>query len=298
MGAGNAVRRLPQLGRYPVTNAARDAREALGQRLREIRRRAGLSGRQLAALADWHESKISKLEYGKLRASDADVRAYCAHAGAEDELADLLATLHNIDAAYMEMRRLLSTGTGRGQDELVKLAERTQLTRIYQNVLIPGILQTPEYARAILERSIMRHRLPNDIDTGIAKRMERQRFLYHGDRRFHVLLAEQALLTTVGNDSVMLGQLDRLLVAAGLPRVTLGIVPATAEIPQQTTNFVMFDDRVTTVETITAELTVTQPREVATYGRTFDMLAELSVTGDIARALILAAVDRRRTASQ
>ncbi|MET8874437.1 helix-turn-helix transcriptional regulator [Nocardia sp. NPDC004604] len=281
-----------------MTNAARDAREALGQRLREIRRRAGLSGRQLAALADWHESKISKLEYGKLRASDADVRAYCAHAGAEDELADLLATLHNIDAAYMEMRRLLSTGTGRGQDELVKLAERTQLTRIYQNVLIPGILQTPEYARAILERSIMRHRLPNDIDTGIAKRMERQRFLYHGDRRFHVLLAEQALLTTVGNDSVMLGQLDRLLVAAGLPRVTLGIVPATAEIPQQTTNFVMFDDRVTTVETITAELTVTQPREVATYGRTFDMLAELSVTGDIARALILAAVDRRRTASQ
>ncbi|MGW4771629.1 helix-turn-helix domain-containing protein [Nocardia sp. NPDC004278] len=281
-----------------MTNAARDAREALGQRLREIRRRAGLSGRQLAALADWHESKISKLEYGKLRASDADVRAYCAHAGTEDELADLLATLHNIDAAYMEMRRLLSTGTGRGQDELVKLAERTRLTRIYQNVLIPGILQTPEYARAILERSIMRHRLPNDIDAGIAKRMERQRFLYHGDRRFHVLLAEQALLTTVGSDSVMLGQLDRLLVAAGLPRVTLGIVPATAEIPQQTTNFVMFDDRVTTVETITAELTVTQPREVATYGQTFDMLAELSVTDDFARALILAAVDRRRTASQ
>ncbi|WP_330252528.1 helix-turn-helix domain-containing protein [Nocardia sp. NBC_00565] len=298
MGAGNAVRRLPQLRRHQVTNAARDAREALGQRLREIRRRAGLSGRQLAALADWHESKISKLEYGKLRASDADVRAYCAHAGAEDELADLLATLHNIDAAYMEMRRLLSTGTGRSQDKLVKLAEKTRLTRTYQNVLIPGILQTPEYARAILERSITRHRLPDDIDAGIAKRMERQQFLYHGDRRFHVLLAEQALLTTVGNDSVMIGQLDRLLVAAGLPRVTLGIVPAAAEIPQQTTNFVMFDDRMTTVETITAELTITQPREIATYGRTFDMLAELSVTGDIARALILAAVDRRRTASQ
>ncbi|WP_433683203.1 helix-turn-helix domain-containing protein [Nocardia sp. CA-119907] len=281
-----------------MTNTAQDAREALGQRLREIRRRAGLSGRQLAALASWHESKISKLEYGKLRASDADVRVYCTHAGAEDELADLLATLHNIDAAYMEMRRLLSTGTGRGQDELVKLAERTRLTRIYQNVLIPGILQTSEYARAILERSITRHRLPDDIDAGIAKRMERQQFLYHRDRRFHILVAEQALLTTVGNNSVMIGQLDRLLVAAGLPRVTLGIVPAMAEIPQQTTNFVMFDDRMTTVETITAELTVTQPREIATYGRTFDMLAELSVTGDIARALILGAVDRRRTAPQ
>ncbi|MEU6580688.1 helix-turn-helix transcriptional regulator [Nocardia sp. NPDC046763] len=281
-----------------MTNAAQDAREALGQRLREIRRRAGLSGRQLATLAGWHESKVSKLEYGKLRVSDADARAYCTHALAEDQLDDLLATLHNIDAAYMEMRRLLSVGTGRSQDVLVRLAERTRLTRIYQNVLIPGILQTPEYARAILERSIARHGLTDDIDAGVTKRMERQQFLYRGDRLFHIVLAEQALLTTIGGDSVMIGQLDRLLVAIGLPRVTVGIVPATAEIPQQTTNFVMFDDRMTTVETITAELTITQPREIAVYGRTFDMLAELSTTGDAARALILAAAERRRAVVQ
>ncbi|MFJ9367135.1 helix-turn-helix domain-containing protein [Nocardia sp. NPDC101769] len=281
-----------------MTNAAQDAREALGQCLREIRRRAGLSGRQLAKLAGWHESKVSKLEYGKLRVSDADVRAYCTHAHAEDQLDDLLATLHNIDAAYMEMRRLLSGGTGRSQDVLVRLAERTRLTRIYQNVLVPGILQTPEYARAILERSITRHGLTDDIDAGVAKRMERQQFLYHGDRRFHILLAEQALLTTIGDDSVMIGQLDRLLVAIGLPRVTVGIVPATAEIPQQTTNFVMFDDRMITVETITAELTITQPREITVYGHTFDMLAELSITGDAARALVLAAVQRRHAVGQ
>lgn len=277
-----------------MTNAARDAREALGQRLREIRRRAGLSGRQLAASAGWHESKVSKIEYGRLRASDADIRAYCTTARADDQLDDLLATLHNIDAAYMEMRRLLSGGTGRSQDVLVRLAERTTLTRIYQNVLIPGILQTPDYARAILERSIARHGLADDVDAGIAKRMERQQFLYRGDRRFHILLAEQALLTTVGSDAVMIEQLDRLLVAAGLPRVTLGVVPAIAEIPQQTTNFVIFDDRMTTVETVTAELTITQPREIAVYGQTFDLLAELSVTGDAARTLILEAADRRR----
>ncbi|MFE3262320.1 helix-turn-helix domain-containing protein [Nocardia sp. NPDC059229] len=281
-----------------MTNAAQDAREALGQRLREIRRRAQLSGRQLATLAGWHESKVSKLEYGKLRVSDADVRAYCTHAHAEDHLDDLLATLHNIDAAYMEMRRLLSGGTARSQDVLVRLAERTKLTRIYQNMLIPGILQTPEYARAILERSVARHGLTDDIDAGVAKRMERQQFLYRGDRRFHIVLAEQALLTTIGDDSVMIGQLDRLLVAIGLPRVTVGVVPAIAEIPQQTTNFVMFDDRMTTVETITAELTITQPREIAMYGRTFDMLAELAVTGSAARALILAAAERRSAEGQ
>ncbi|WP_433566676.1 helix-turn-helix domain-containing protein [Nocardia sp. CA-151230] len=70
-----------------MTNATQDAREALGQCLRDIRRRAELSGRQLAALAGWHESKVSKLEYGKLRASD-DARAYCTHAHAEDQLDD------------------------------------------------------------------------------------------------------------------------------------------------------------------------------------------------------------------
>ncbi|MFB8002461.1 helix-turn-helix domain-containing protein [Nocardia sp. NPDC056000] len=266
----------------------------MGQRLREVRRRAGLTGRRLAALAGWHESKVSKLEYGKLRPSDADVRAYCEFSGATDERDDLLATLHNIDAAYMETRRLLSSGTGRRQDELVRLAERTLLTRIYQNILIPGILQTPDYARAVLWRSIERHRIPDDLDAGVMKRIERQRFLYRGERRFHILIAEQTLLTTVGDSDVMIGQLDRLLVAMGLARVTLGVIPAMAVLPQQTTNFVMFDDRIVTVETVTAELSVRQPREVSVYGQTFDMLSALAVAGDEARRLILDAVERHR----
>ena len=278
-----------------MTNEVYDAKEALGQRLREIRRRAGLTGRKLAALAGWHESKVSKLEYGKLKPSDADIRAYCTYAGADDHLPDLLASLYHIDAAYMEMRRLLSTGTGRAQDDLVKLADRTTQTRIYQNVLIPGILQTAEYARAILERSIARHRVPDDIDAGIAKRMARQQVLYRGDHRFSILIAEQALRTTVGGDDVMAGQLDRLLAVIGLPRVRLGIVPSEAEIPMQTTNFVMYDSRMILVETITAELTITQPREIAQYGQVFGVLAELAAVGDAARALITGAIGQRRS---
>ena len=221
-----------------MTSEVYDAKEALGQQLREIRRRAGLTGRKLAAQAGWHESKVSKLEYGKLRPSDADIRAYCKYAGADDQLPDLLASLYHIEAAYMEIRRLLSTGTGRAQDDLVKLADRTTQTHIYQNVLIPDILQTAEYARAILQRSIERHRIPDDIEAGIAKRLERQQVLYRGDHRFSILIAEQALRTTVGGDGVMTGQLDRLLAVIGLPRVRLGIIPAEAEIPMQTTNFV------------------------------------------------------------
>jgi len=276
-----------------VSNSVHEARQALGQRLREIRRRAGISGRELARLSGWHESKISKIEYGRVKPSDADVRAYCAHTGANDQLEDLLATVHNIDAAYMEYRRQHAAGLSRGQQKSVRLAERSKLMRIYQPVVIPGILQTAEYAEAILRHSVEFYRLPDDIDEAVSKRLERQQFLYRGERRFHILIAEQALFTSVGTDAVMVGQLDRLMAVIGLSRVLLGIVPAQAGPPMQTTNFVLFDNRMVTVEGITAELTITQPREVAIYGRAFDTLAGQSVTGDAARRLIRRALAGR-----
>ncbi len=77
----------------------------------------------------------------------------------------------------------------------------------------------------------------------------------------------------------------------GLPRVNFGIVPLNAELPMQLTNFVMFDERRVTVEAITAELTITQPREIKVYHRTFDILAGQSVTGEKARELIRRALE-------
>ncbi|MGH3873974.1 MAG: Scr1 family TA system antitoxin-like transcriptional regulator [Pseudonocardiaceae bacterium] len=82
--------------------------------------------------------------------------------------------------------------------------------------------------------------------------MERQQILYRGNRRFHFLVAQQALLTTVGDNNVMIGQLDRLLAVMSLPRVTLGIIPAFAEYRVPTNQFIMFDNRLVHVETISA----------------------------------------------
>ncbi|MEC3958904.1 helix-turn-helix transcriptional regulator [Nocardia sp. CDC153] len=274
-----------------------EAREALGAQLRELRRRAGLSGRQLAALAGWHESKVSKLEYGRLKPSDNDIRAYCEHADGADQLADLLATLHNIDTAYMEWRRVLATGVQRRQQKSVKLeAEATNL-RVYTTQVVPGLLQTAEYAEGIFRRHIEFYRVPDDLDAGVSKRMERQRILYQRDHRFHFLITEQALYTTVGNDDVMRGQLDRLASIIGMPRITVGIIPATAEALIVSTSFVMFDNRMVMVEGTAAELTITQPREVAIYGRAFNVLAGQSVTGEDARSLIRKALAHRQTRS-
>ncbi|WP_280378018.1 helix-turn-helix domain-containing protein [Nocardia wallacei] len=280
-----------------MTDSVQQAREALGLRLREIRRTAGLNGRQLASLAGWHESKVSKIEYGKIKPSDADLRAYCAHSGALDQLPDLAATLHHIEAAYLEWRRILNTGTKRVQNETVKLAQQTKLMRIYQPIMVPGILQTADYAAAVLRKSIDFFHVPDDLEQGVAKRLERQQVLYHGKRQFRIIMGEQALHTTVGGDDIMAGQLDRLIAVIGLPRVLVGIVPADAELTMATTNFVIYDNRMVLVEAITAELTITQPREIAQYAKVFDTLARRAVFGETARTLIGKALEQRRSRS-
>ncbi len=244
-------------------------------------------------MAGWHESKVSRFERGVRSPSEADLRVYCQHAGATDQLADLIATLNAVDIAYVEWRRLLSSGTKQRQQVSVKLAQKATLTRIYQPTIVPGILQTAEYAEAILRDVVEFERIPDDVEAGVAQRLERQQFLYKGQRKFRIVIAEQVLATTVGDDQVMAGQLDRLLAVTGLPRVAFGIIPAHAMPPLTAPNFIMFDDRVVMVEGISAEQTITQPREVAVYARAFDRLARQSVTGGSARALITNALEKR-----
>ncbi|WP_405167751.1 DUF5753 domain-containing protein [Nocardia sp. NBC_01499] len=205
----------------------------------------------------------------------------------------MLATLHNIDAAYMEYRRLLSGGVKRGQQVAMKLEAAATFIRNYEPQIVPGLLQTADYAEAKLRSVIDFYRLPDDLDVGVSQRMERQRILYHRDRRFHFIISERSLYSTVGDDQVMVGQLDRLHSIIGMPRVLIGIVPLTAEATVVVENFLMFDNRMVKVEGHTAELTITQPREIALYGRAFDVLAGQAATGESARSLIGTALDQR-----
>ncbi|WP_067829934.1 helix-turn-helix domain-containing protein [Nocardia inohanensis] len=276
-----------------MTSSLEQAKEALGVRLRELRLDAGLTGTELARRAGWHQTKVSKIEYGKTRPTDDDVRTWCALTGSETQLPDLIATLRNIEAAWLEWRRVLGTGTKRRQQASIKLEAGTEVMRVYHPFLIPGLLQTAEYAEGVLRRVIEFQQIPNDIDEGVSKRMERQQILYRRNHRFHFVIAEQALRTTVGDDRAMVGQLDRLLAVLGMPRVVLGIVPAESPYRVSMTNFTMFDKARVMIETVTAELTVTQPREIAQYGRAFDILAGQSVTGEGARALIRQALAYR-----
>lgn len=272
-----------------------EAREALGQRLRDIRMDAGLNGRQLAALAGWHSSKVSKIEYGKQQPDDKDIRVWCRHCGAEKQVTDLIASLRNVEAAYLEYKRINATGLRHPQQMRSKLEAETRLTRWYEPCLMPGPLQTPDYIAEVLRKVTEFYEIPtNDFEVAVAKRLERQQILYRGNHRFHFILAEQVLHTTVGDDDIMTAQLDRLLIAMSLPRVVISIIPARAHYEVPTTNFVLYDRRRVQVETIAAELTITQPRETALYERTFQTLAKQGVVGNEARALITTALALRR----
>jgi len=266
------------------------AREALGGRLREIRRDASLSGRELAALAGWHFTKVSKLENGKQHPSDSDLRLWCTHCRAAEELADLIAAAHNVESMYIEWRRQMKFGLKRPQEARTPAYERARLFRIYEPALIPGLFQTAEYATALMTKVIEFFDIPDDLDHAVAARLERQRLLYSADRRFQIVLEERALRTRVGSPDTMAGQLDRLLTLMNIPRVALGIIPDMAErLTTPAAGFWIFDDETVQIETVSAEITITQHREIALYAKKFDLLSRSTVTGARARALIIAA---------
>lgn len=276
-----------------MTTSADQARASLGIRLRDIRRDAGLSGTELAGRCGWLSSKVSKIEHGKQTPSEDDLRAWCEHCRAPGELADLIAAVRSIETQFAEWRRIMRGGSRRRQQASKAVYEQARLFRIYEPSVAPGLLQTYDYAVAILLTFTEFVRAPQDAEQGAASRMEGQRVLTHGDRHFHMLLGEQALHTNVGGSEVMAGQLEHLLAAFRLPRLRLGIIPMDApyRVPLHG-GFWIMDEALVQFDTYSAELSLIRPDEIAVYGRAFERLAALAVYGTEAKAMISRALDR------
>jgi transcriptional regulator with XRE-family HTH domain len=266
---------------------AQQAREALGVRLREIRKEAGLTGRALASGIGCHYTKVSRIENGAQAPTEENIKAWCRVCRAEDQVPDLIATARSIESMYVEWQRQTRTGMKRLMLSSVPLYERTSLFRIYEHNIIPGLFQTAEYSAAMLSYFIDFLDAPNDLDAAVEARMERQRIVYSGHHRFVVVLEEQAIRARVGNLDTMAGQLDRVLGMMSLPRVSLGIIPEAA--PRKvfaSVGFWIYDEVMVRVETPTASLEVTQLREIRLYARMFQQLQQSAVYGAEARALV------------
>ncbi|MFF2081523.1 helix-turn-helix domain-containing protein [Kitasatospora sp. NPDC058162] len=276
-----------------ASSSVQQAKQALGQRLRDIRRDSGLSARALAEAAGWHESKCSKIQSGRVMPSEADIRTWTAICGVPGQAADLIATARNIDGMYVEWRRLERSGLRRAQESVLPLFERTRRFRMYQSWVVPGLLQTAAYTRAVLNTIVSLRSTPDDVDESVAVRMERQKVLHTGDHRFAFLVEEWVLRTVIGTPDVLIGQLAHLITVSALPSVSLGVIPlgATRGSGWPVESFTMYDDAQVNVELVSAHLTITQPAEIAEYSRTFSELACIAVHGAAARSLITSAIN-------
>ena len=267
--------------------SVQQARQALGLRLRELRRHSGLTGRELAGQLGWPASKISKLENGHQTPTDGDLRAWANATGAERVVAELVASLQTLESQHAEWRRQLRGGLRSHQVELARLDEKTKLLRALESTFIPGLLQTAEYARARFAQSIRVLKVPNDVDEAVRVRLQRQEILYQSDKRFHFLLTEAVLRYRLCPVEVMLAQLDRLVALSAMRNVRLGIIPF--ETPYSVApahGFWLLDEDLVIVETFSAELHLAQPPEIALYSAIFDRLAAIASYGRDARAVI------------
>jgi transcriptional regulator with XRE-family HTH domain len=253
------------------------------------RRTAGLTGDQLATRLGWTRSRVPKLENGRQMPTETDIIAWTGACGQADAAEELLRMLSEAQAVHREWRYKLRSGHAAVQAEFDALVRGASRIRSFQIMLIPGLLQTPDYARyRALEAVRLHGTAPERVEETVVARMRRQEVLYDTGKTFEFIITEAALRYLLCPPQVMRGQLDRLLGVTGLSHVTFGIIPPGRELPIAPMAGFLIAGDVTIVETFTSEVTL-RGEESAKYGEIADGLMNEAVTGDEARHLITAA---------
>lgn len=263
--------------------------EDLGQRkdelaiaLREARKRAGLTGDRLAARCGISQSKISKLETGKVLPSAADVERILSALGASDERQrDLISLARLANTEFQSVRASLKRGLHQKQRELAALEADSHHIRFFLPLMITGLLQTPEYARASLAN------FPGDHPHAIAKRLDRQARLYDANKRFTFVLTEAAVRWQLCEPRVMAVQMDRLASLSALPNIRLGIIPLDTHVPDGALNtFTVYDERLATAETFGGVIMMRDPRDVTYHLQLFSFFEQYAAFAGGARSLL------------
>jgi len=253
-------------------------RKRLGIELRRLRERAGLTCEDVGQRLDCSGTRISRIETGRINVKPGDVRELLEIYGVTGTEADSLVQLAR------EARRKGWWHTY-GQvlppwfEAYIGLEAEAVRQRDFQSMVIPGLFQIEDYARAVLRAA------PNaggaeDIDRRVALRMERQAVLEQvNPPDLWVVLSESVLRVQVGGPSVMRAQLRRLTDLAGQSNVTLQVLPfTTAALVQPISPFTILDfpdaadPTVVYLEHLTGSLFLERAEEVSRYTVVFDHL--------------------------
>jgi len=257
----------------------------LGTALRALREASGKDAKAVARSALMSPSKLSKIEHARLLPSAADVERILTAIGVstaiKDEYTEVARAATTEATAWRLLRR---AGLHKGQYATMALEAQMTSLRLFQPALVPGLLQTPEYIRAVLRR----HELSEEVlARTISGRLERQAVLFDSSKTLRFVLTETVLRWKIVSPSMMAAQLDRIISLSRLSHVDIRVVPLAARQKDIANHaFVIRDERMVTVETVHAEIVVTDPRDVALYLRKFDGFALLALSGNDMRALL------------
>ncbi|MDA0636058.1 helix-turn-helix transcriptional regulator [Nonomuraea sp. MCN248] len=272
------------------------ARIDLGVQLRHLRESAHLSGKELAERLRWQPSKVSRLENARQTATEDDVVVWAQAVSAPPETTDELITqaiaLVERHDGWKQRHR---SGLAAIQEDLRDLEARTKLFRAFEPGILIGLLQTAEYARHVFGKVKRLYSAPDQIDAAVRVRMQRQEILYDRTRTFRFVVLEAALHTRLAPVDVMRGQLDRLLAVSTLPNVEFGVIPFTQELPANPIHgFWIFNEALVAVGTLTKDLVLRDPDDIAFYTRAFDDFAKAAQFGEPARDIIIKVLDEYR----
>ncbi|TLS42504.1 helix-turn-helix domain-containing protein [Streptomyces montanus] len=197
----------------------------LGRRLLDLRERAGLKREEAARILRVTAATVRRMETAEVALKIPYLQLLLKSYGVSDGEAEAFVTLaeeanqpgwwqrfHDILPGWFSM--------------YVSLEGAATLIRAYEPHFVPGLMQTQEYARGVMESGALGQTRPEDIERHVALRMQRQQLLTREDApRLWVVMDETALRRPVGGPEVMRAQIDKLLETTKLPNVTLQIAP-------------------------------------------------------------------------
>lgn len=244
-----------------------------------LREAAGLSREQVAAELGWSTSKLWRVETGRTRAHHGDVADLLDLYGVSDPDRRALVTLAR-EARRRGWWHPYADVLKEGFATYVDLEAQASSIRTYEAQLIPGLLQTPDYARAVHQAAWVATE-PAEIDRMVAVRMRRQELRIQQDHPAHLwaILDEAVLQRPVGGPAVMRAQLAALSEACESPHLTVQVLPfAVGAHIAMLGAFVLLsfpepaDPDVVYLESDTSSLYLERPEEIARYTLVFDHL--------------------------
>lgn len=260
-------------------------RRRLRAELRRVRLEAGLTQDQVAEAMDWSLSKVIRIENGSVSISTNDLKAILQYYKVtdSDRVAELIAIgrVARERSWWSEYRDIASRQTL----QVIEYEAAAMISRNFQLALAPGLLQTEEYARAVLgEFNAQRSR--DEVDALVGIRMHRQELIDRADPPLLFFILDEAVVRRqVGGPVVMRGQLQRLIEVSAKPNVTVEVVPFSAGFHPGTLGpFVIYefpddaDDDTVYLESQQGEfINRDDPDEILAYRERFEQLRNASL---------------------